>query len=114
MTDPETKVITDALREEANKKWRVHADQLGRIAGKVTGLDLGDTAFFIGDMNMTLYARAYNDFTNDIETLLKAGQVEYGQMADALIKMANEYDRTDLENELDLRQIYTNMNVPPI
>jgi hypothetical protein len=116
MADKKTTVVTQALRDES-KKWLRLADGLATVQRAVDGLQLGLLAFHLGDKALLFapYHQKYNGFATHLSGVLGQGKVECEQMAGALVRMANEYDRTDLEHELDLRSIYTAMdNQPPV
>ena len=118
MTDHKTKVVTEALRDES-KKWLEMADMVSKIQATVAGMQLGNQAFHFGDAISGIlflpYGVKYNSFAVDMSDVLTQGKTEFEQMAAALVKMANEYDKTDLQHELDLKSIYTNVtsNQPP-
>jgi hypothetical protein len=118
MTDHKTKVVTEALRDEA-KKWLEMADMIAKVQATVNGMQLGNQAFHFGDQISGIlfmpYGVKYNAFTVNMSDVLTQGKTEFEQMAGALVKMANEYDKTDLQHELDLKSIYTNVttNQPP-
>jgi hypothetical protein len=107
MTDKETTVVTEALRLKS-KEWHMLADAMGKVQRIVDGMKLGATAFHIGDPmgSFLLYANKYNDFVTHLAGVVKQGQTEFEQMADALVRMANEYDQADLNAKIDLQKIY--------
>ncbi|GIF98129.1 hypothetical protein [Catellatospora citrea] len=102
----EVTVVTDALVDEA-AKWRDLADQVAPVRDAADGLDLGVTAFFIGDQNALVHSRAYDDFQDFMVTVLSGAAVEFDQLAGALVKIAKEYDKADAIVSLDLNQIYS-------
>ena len=99
-------VITTALRTEANK-WRDLSDQLAPVKSTVDNLGLDLSAFFIGDLSAGLHKAYYDDYLAFMSRILGQGVVEFEQVADALIKIADEYDRADEVTELDLNKIYS-------
>ncbi|MBP2471621.1 hypothetical protein JOF53_000493 [Crossiella equi] len=109
MADGNYKVVTQKLREEA-KIWRDKADKTRPIVQSVREAYLGPAAFFVGDLttlvpgmaNATLEAKAYEDFRALIEHLLNGAVVEFDQVDAALRNIADEYDRTESLNELDV------------
>jgi hypothetical protein len=102
----EVGVITTALRNEANK-WRDLSDQMAPIKSAVDGLGLDLSAFFIGDLNAGLHKAYYDDYRSFMSRILSQGVVEFEQVADALVKIADEYDKADAVTELDLNKIYS-------
>lgn len=102
----EVSVVTDALLDEA-AKWRDLSDQVAPVRDAADGLDLGMTAFFIGDLNAGVHAQAYADFQAFMVTVLSGAVVEFDQVAGALTRIAKEYDRADAIVSLDLNSIYT-------
>jgi len=105
-----TRVVTEALRDEA-KKWRHMADGLAKIESAVKGMQLDPAAFHLGDGTLIFapYSIKYNSFATNMAELLGQGRAEFEQVADALVRMADQYDRTDLSVELDLRTMYTHV-----
>jgi hypothetical protein len=103
----EVRVITTALRNEANK-WRGLSDEVAPIKSAVEGLTLGVTAFYIGDLNAVPHAEAYEQYRSYMAKLLGQAQVEFEQVGDALTKIADSYDESDeVSPMLDLNDIYT-------
>ena len=107
MADKKTHVVTEALRTKS-KEWLVMADGMAKVHRSVEGMKLGATAFHIGDPMGTflLYANKYNEFVTHLAGIVKQGQTEFEQMAGALVRMADEYDRADLDVQIDLNKIY--------
>jgi hypothetical protein len=107
MTDKETRVVTEALRAKS-KEWLGLADGMAKVHRTVEGMRLGATAFHIGDPmgSFLLYANKYNEFVAHLAGVVKQGQTEFEQMANALVRMADEYDRADLDVQIDLNKIY--------
>jgi hypothetical protein len=107
VVDKKTAVVTESLRVKA-KEWLGLADGMGKVHHTVENLKLGVSAFFINDPGSFLvYANKYNSFVTHLAGVIKAGQTEFEQVANALMRMADEYDQADLEVELDLNKIYT-------
>ncbi|MFK3985256.1 hypothetical protein ACI2K4_33390 [Micromonospora sp. NPDC050397] len=99
-------VITRAVYNEG-RKWRRLADQMEPIKSAASLLDLGITAFFIGDANAGQHSSAYNDFQAFMENILAGAVTEFDQIGGALDRIANAYDRADEVVALDLNKIYT-------
>ena len=107
MADKKTAVVTEALRVKA-KEWLGLADGMAKVHRAVEGMKLGSSAFHINDPgSFLLFATKYESFVTHLAGVVKQGQTEFEQMASALMRMADEYDRADLEVELDLNKIYT-------
>ncbi|WP_144122484.1 hypothetical protein [Catellatospora sichuanensis] len=102
----EVTVVTDALLDEA-AKWRDLSDQVAPVKNAADSLELGVTAFFIGDLNALVHSQAYHDFQDFMVTVLSGAVVEFDQLAGALVKIAKEYDKADAIVSLDLNQIYS-------
>jgi hypothetical protein len=107
MADQKTQVVTEALRTKS-KEWLGMADEMAKVHRTVEGMKLGATAFHIGDPmgSFLLYANKYNEFVSHLAGVVKQGQTEFEQMASALVRMADEYDRADLDVQIDLNKIY--------
>ena len=112
MTSETTQVITDDVRKEAGK-WRDLSDEMSAVYSNPVGndgLELGVTAFFIGQtevISTALHHDAYSGFYAEVQDLVKAAATEWLQLGEALDRMADEFDRTDQTAEVDLEAIYT-------
>lgn len=102
----ELEVITEAVYEEGGK-WFKLADRAADIQRQVAGLELDDSAFFIGDANVLLHSDAYRNFQSFLMGVLGGAATEFEQIGEALRRMADEYDRADEVISLNLDQIYT-------
>ncbi|MEU4555977.1 hypothetical protein [Micromonospora violae] len=102
---PDIEVLTDALRDEAGR-WRRLAADMGDVERAASHLDLAPTAFFIGDANTALHSFAYDSFQSFMFDVIAGAVVEFRQIAEALDRVANAYDRADAVVELDLNAIY--------
>ncbi len=103
----EVRVITECVRLEA-KKWRELSDAMEPIKKSVSDLILGPTAFFIGKTpEFMIQHGAYQKFHSQMTAAVTGAVTEFDQLAGACDKMANEYDRTDQINRLNLDAIYT-------
>ncbi|WP_018218102.1 hypothetical protein [Salinispora vitiensis] len=102
----ELNVITEAIYNEGGK-WFKLADQAANIKRAVEGLELDDSAFFIGDANALLHSDAYRKFQSFLAGVLGGAAPEFEQIGEALRRMADEYDRADEVISLKLNQIYT-------
>lgn len=108
------KVVTSELRSEA-KLWQEKADKAEPIVRAVQNAYLSATAFFVGDpatlgvgmVNAKLEADQYEDFRALIEKVLQGAVTEFGQIDVALRRIADEYDRTESVNEIDLAKFYS-------
>jgi hypothetical protein len=102
-------VITQALREEA-KKWDEMTPRVETVRREVESAWLSPLAFFVGDpvtlslgfvpTDILLRADAYEEFRAFIETALRGAETEFGQIADALIKIAGLYEQAERENKI--------------
>lgn len=106
-------VITAALRAEA-PKWDEFAVEAASIRGAVESADLGLLAFFVGDpvtlgiaLDAGVHKRAYDGFQSYMESVLRGAETEFGQIGDALIKIADAYDKAEEVCELNLNEIYS-------
>ncbi|MET9227470.1 hypothetical protein [Lentzea sp. NPDC003310] len=108
------KVVTSELRKEA-KLWQEKADKAEPIVTAVQNAYLSATAFFVGDLatlgagivNAELEARQYEEFRVFMEKVLQGAVTEFGQIDVALRRIADEYDRTESVNEIDLAKFYS-------
>jgi hypothetical protein len=109
-------VITQAVRDEA-PKWDGFAEHMASVVREVQGATLGDTAFFVGDpvtlpirmLDATVHARVYEKYRSFMEGVLAEARTEFGQIADAVVKIAETYERQEEIGELSLREIYGEM-----
>ncbi|MGW4208001.1 hypothetical protein ACWEIJ_08425 [Lentzea sp. NPDC004789] len=107
------KVVTQDLREEA-KLWQEKADKAEPIVQAIRDTYLTETAFFVGDFatlgaglaNATLEAGQYEEFRTFMEKCVAGAVTEFNQIDGALRAIADEYDRTESVNEIDLRKFY--------
>jgi len=103
------KIITEALRQEGKKWLQIH-DRTEPIIRAVDGLDLLESAFWIGEpfeINAKINSNTYNDFQNAVLASFRAAAVEFEQIDRVLVKIADDYDRQDKIAELDLNKAYT-------
>jgi hypothetical protein len=108
------RVVTSDLRKEA-KLWRVKADKAEPIVQAVKETALAASAFFVGDLttlgagivNAELEAGQYEEFRAFMEGVLQGAVTEFNQIDVALRRIADEYDRTDSVNEIDLAKFYS-------
>ena len=111
-------VITSALREEA-KRWDGFAAEVKQVEAAIASLDMSVVAFFMVDPSVVgrllsidtaaqapIHATAYEGFRSKMEELTGGAVTEFGQIGDALIKMAKEYDEAQRISELDFEEIY--------
>ena len=107
------KVVTEKLRAEA-KLWQEKADRAEPIVRAVQDTYLTETAFFVGDLatlgvglaTAALGASQYEEFRVFMEKCLTGAVTEFNQIDGALRTIADEYDRAEGINEIDLRKIY--------
>jgi hypothetical protein len=107
------KVVTQDLRAEA-KLWQEKADKAEPIVQAVKDAYLTETAFFVGDLatlgvglaTAALEASQYEEFRAFMEKCLSGAVTEFNQIDVALRAIADEYDRVESVNEIDLRKIY--------
>lgn len=108
------KVVTSELRKEA-KLWQEKADRTEPIVRAVQDAHLSAPAFFVGDLttlaagiaNAELEAGQYEEFRAFMEGVLRGAVIEFGQIDVALRRIADEYDRTESVNEIDLAKFYS-------
>ncbi|GGU26560.1 hypothetical protein [Lentzea flava] len=108
------KVVTSELRKEA-KLWQEKVDKTEPIVRAVQGAYLSSSAFFVGDLttlaagiaNAELEAGQYEEFRTFMEKVLQGAVIEFGQIDVALRRIADEYDRTEGANEVDLKKFYS-------
>ncbi|MGW1680465.1 hypothetical protein [Saccharopolyspora sp. NPDC002376] len=111
MTD--YKVVTSKLRDEA-KRWREKAEDAEPILQAVKEAYLSPPAFFVGDLatlvpgaaNAALEATYYEEFRAFMEQMIKGAIGEFNQIDRALCGIADEYERTDGINEIDIDKAY--------
>jgi hypothetical protein len=102
-------VITQALRDEA-KKWDELAPRVESIRREAESAWLSPLAFFAGDVatlaigivpgDIALRAVAYEEFRSFIENVLRQAETEFGQIGDALIKIAGIYEKAEGDKEV--------------
>jgi hypothetical protein len=108
------RVVTSELRKEA-KLWQEKADKAEPIVQAVKETYLTAPAFFVGDLttlaagivNAELEAGQYEDFRAFMEKVLQGAVTEFNQIDVVLRRIADEYDRTDSVNEIDLAKFYS-------
>lgn len=103
------KIITQAVRDEGLKWIKLH-DAMEPIIRAVDGLDLLESAFWIGEpleINAKINCATYTDFQNAMLTSLRAGAVEFDQIGRVLGKIADEYERHESITELDINKAYS-------
>jgi hypothetical protein len=113
---PGYQVITKAVRDEA-PKWDGFAQKVEVVRGAVEEATLGVTAFFVGDpvalavgaLDAALHQRMYETYRSHVHDLLAGARAEFGQIADAVVKIAETYERQEEIGELRLREIYGEM-----
>jgi hypothetical protein len=106
-------VVSRKLREEA-ALWDRRADDTQPIVRAVQDAGLSPAAFFVGDLatlvpgtaNALLQAHHYEEFRAFMERTLQGALTEFGQIGATLRKIADEYERTESVNEIDLDKIY--------
>jgi hypothetical protein len=107
------KVVTQDLRDEA-KLWQEKADKAEPIVQAVRDTYLTAPAFFVGDLatlgagmaNAAFEASQYEQFRAFIEKCVAGAVTEFNQIGGALRAIADEYDRTESVNEIELRKFY--------
>lgn len=106
-------VVSQKLRDEA-KLWDRRADDTQPIVQAVRDAALSPPAFFVGDLttlvpgiaNALLQAHQYEEFRAFMERMLQGALTEFGQIGVTLRKIADEYERTESVNEIDLDKFY--------
>jgi hypothetical protein len=92
-------IITDHVREEANKWRRLSGDMQEVYQSPVEGgLELGLSSFFIGPTEVVpaaIHYDSYSTFLNHFKTLTLGAVIEWEQIQGALNWMADEFDRAD-------------------
>jgi hypothetical protein len=101
----EVTVITEAVRNEG-RKWMGLSDSVDGVRASCEDLNLGITAFFIGDANAGVHAVAYDGFYSFMVNVLKGAVTEFDQFGNALMTIADRYDQADAVVSLDLNEIY--------
>ncbi|MFI6096238.1 hypothetical protein ACIA8G_11820 [Lentzea sp. NPDC051213] len=105
------KVVTRDLREEA-KHWQNRADHAYVAIRAVQSMTLRPSAFAVADfsllgvVNADLEARFYEEFRQFMEKTLTGAYTEFHQVDKALRDIADEYDRTEDTNRLDIGKFY--------
>ncbi|MEV6238148.1 hypothetical protein [Lentzea sp. NPDC051838] len=108
------KTVTSELRDEA-KLWQEKADQTEPIVQAVNQAYLSASAFFVGDLttlaagiaNAQIEAAQYEEFRAFMEKVIQGAVTEFNQIDGTLRKIADEYDRTESVNEIDLKKFYS-------
>lgn len=113
---PGYEVITQAVRAEA-PKWDGFADHIESVVREVKDATLGVGAFFIGDpaslpvrlLDATVHQRTYEIYRSFMERVLTEAKTEFEQIAGAVEKVAATYEQQEEIGELNLREIYGEM-----
>ena len=113
------KVITTALRAEATK-WDELAAAASAPRDHAESATLLPTAFLLVDptgvaplvtwdqpVSAVAHQQSYEDIRGMVATLLGGAVTEFGQIADALIKVATAYEDAERVVEDNLKDIYT-------
>ncbi|MDA3646049.1 hypothetical protein LZ318_05690 [Saccharopolyspora indica] len=107
------RAVTGPIRDEA-KKWQDKAEETEPIIQAVRDAYLSPTAFFVGDLmtlvpgaaNAALEAKYYEEFRAFMERILQEAAAEFHQIHNSLRLIADEYERTDGMNEVDINKAY--------
>lgn len=113
---PGYQVITQAVRDEA-PKWDGFAEDLDQVVRAARDATLGVGAFFIGDpvnlpvrlLDATVHERTYEVYRSFMARVLAEAKAEFEQIADAVVKVAATYEAQEEIGELNLREIYGEM-----
>lgn len=117
---PGYQVITKAVRDEA-PKWDGFAVKAEEIRGAVEDATLGVSAFFAGDpvvlmvgslaeaIDAGLHQRMYETYRSHVHDLLAGAKTEFEQIADAVVRIAETYERQEEIGELSFKEIYGEM-----
>jgi hypothetical protein len=110
-------VVTAVVRKEA-AKWDEFADEIGPVRDAIASMTLDPLAFFVLDaitfatIPLRLpappeeLARSYEDMRSFVEKLLGEAQIEFIEIAGALLKIAYTYEQAEAVVELELDQVY--------
>jgi hypothetical protein len=102
----EVQLVLKSLHKEANK-WRRLADDMSAVKAGADRLDLNLTAFFFADIvSTTAHSQAYNQFQDWMVSLFTGAAAEFDEIATALDKAADLYERTDHGAAVSLTEIY--------
>lgn len=100
----------EAIRQEANR-WINLADDMGSIrATTQTGLWLGPTAFFIGNLTEAVHDPAYRGFWDRMVTRMGGAEVEFELIGKVLRQIADSYEETDQISGAELDGLFTAPN----
>lgn len=117
---PGYQVITKAVRDEA-PKWDGFAQKVEEIRRGVEDATLGQAAFFAGDPALLgvaslaaaavagVHQRMYENYRSHVHELLAGAKVEFEQIADAVVRIAETYERQEEIGELSFKEIYGEM-----
>jgi hypothetical protein len=107
-SEDELKVTPPALRAEGGK-YDGLSQHMGGVKTTVDGLGLPVSAFFVGDPLVSqAMSKSYDDLHAMMGMIVGEAAAEFHELADALRKAADEYERTDGQNSADLSKIYGN------
>ena len=104
-------VVTAALDTE-RRKWVALADDLSAVQSNVDRLTLDVTAFFCGDPTSMSLAPTYEKFRSYLAARLAEGQTEFGEIAGALQRIADDYDGSDEVSAARLDSYYGRFDLP--
>lgn len=130
---PGFKVVTRAVRDEANQRWAALGREMAIIARNARSLTLKESAFWAGpstyiayndipvggptvfpgsgmssrSFDAPRYADEYSRFREFVANRLDEAVSEFGQIRDTLLKIANKYDRMNKIGELNLKEVWT-------
>lgn len=114
---PGYQVITKAVRDEA-PKWDGFAQKVEEIRRAVEDATLTQSAFFAGDpvvlmvsslagsIDAALHQRMYESYRSHVHDLLAGAKAEFEQIADAVGRIADTYERQEEIGELSFKEIY--------
>jgi hypothetical protein len=103
----EVAVVIQAVRDEA-KRWADLKPIMEQLHAAVDALDLTPSAFWLlgRELDSQIYALMYAGFQKYLLNILQGGAVEFGQLSQALHKIADAYARTDQIGKLNLNKIF--------
>lgn len=96
----------EAIRKEASK-WDALADRMSGARADAEGLELGVTAFFIGNYTEAVNYPAYKDFLGRVVTRLSGGEDEFALIATNLRRIADRYEDGEDLNRKSLDEVYS-------
>jgi hypothetical protein len=107
-SEDELKVTPPALRAEGGKYDGLSLHMTG-VKITVADLGLSASAFFVGDPLVSqAMSKSYNDLHAMMSMIVDEAATEFQELAGALRRAADEYERTDGQNSADLSKIYGN------